>query len=210
MSRVLWCPCPLSNPNEGLLPMSNVPCRPESFPNTCLNTASFLPTSPVVGTDSPQAVRKLMALSDPSKTGDTSPSTRCPVSSPWDPPGTPTPRSGKRVRLERTKGSARGDPTGSTKLSLTAEDSSVTSLPALRKAANSVDRRRHQPKHSVFQSPVPGIPGNSPPSLRKAGAARAHERFGSGDPTGSTKLSLTAEDSSVTSLPALRKAANSV
>ncbi|XP_059096836.1 uncharacterized protein LOC131891326 [Tigriopus californicus] len=71
-------------------------------------------------------------------------------------------------------------------------------------------RRRHQPKHSVFQSPVPGIPGNSPPSLRKAGAARAHERFGSGDPTGSTKLSLTAEDSSVTSLPALRKAANSV
>lgn len=95
--------------------------------------------------------------------------------------------------------------------------------------------RRHQPKHSVSSLHSVNSPSNSPPNarrgdlappggssatLKKAGnsntlgkggassSSSGHERSSSSD-MGKVKVSLSKESSSVTSLPALRKAGHS-
>ncbi len=99
------------------------------------------------GTDSPQAVRKLMSLSEPGKTRPAR-ANKYSTSSLHSPPNSPG-GSSRRQQLKQNKQDqqqqqqqqqqqrerSNSDAAAAGKISLTAESSSVTSLPALRKTA---------------------------------------------------------------------------
>ena len=95
------------------------------------------------GTDSPQAVRKLMSLSEPGRTRQRrakhSVSSLHSINSP---PGSPPPTNAKKVKgHERSQ----SDCSVTQPVSLSAESSSVTSLPA---------RKHHMHHHGMYQQMV--------------------------------------------------------